>query len=93
MEKENLQYLLMNKDYYSVNDLRYNQKIGIMLSKDEFEEFLNIKDKLIEDNFEFIMLTPQGEKFNQKTAVELSKKYSTDKSYSFINGVLAKVIK
>ncbi|MGN0960870.1 MAG: transcription antitermination factor NusB [Christensenellales bacterium] len=26
-------------------------------------------------------------------AVELSKKYSTDKSYSFINGVLAKVIK
>ena len=26
-------------------------------------------------------------------AVELSKKYSTDKSYSFINGVLAKIIK
>ena len=26
-------------------------------------------------------------------AVELSKKYSTDKSYSFINGVLAKVLK
>jgi N utilization substance protein B len=26
-------------------------------------------------------------------AVELSKKYSTEKSYSFINGVLAKVIK
>ena len=26
-------------------------------------------------------------------AIELAKKYSTDKSYSFINGVLAKVIK
>jgi len=26
-------------------------------------------------------------------AVELSKKYSTEKSYSFINGVLAKIIK
>ena len=26
-------------------------------------------------------------------AVELSKKYSTEKSYSFINGVLAKVVK
>ena len=26
-------------------------------------------------------------------AVELSKKYSTDKSYSFVNGVLAKVVK
>lgn len=26
-------------------------------------------------------------------AIELSKKYSTDKSYSFVNGVLAKVVK
>lgn len=65
MEKEKVQCLLMNKDYYSVNDLRYNQKIGIMFSKDEFEEFLNIKDKLIEDNFEFIKNLPL-KTFNSK---------------------------
>jgi len=35
--------------------------------------------------------TPKNVVINE--AVELSKKYSTDKSYSFINGVLAKVIK
>ena len=35
--------------------------------------------------------TPQNVVINE--AVELAKKYSTDKSYSFINGVLAKVIK
>ena len=35
--------------------------------------------------------TPANIAINE--AVELSKKYSTDKSFSFINGVLAKVIK
>ena len=35
--------------------------------------------------------TPQNVVINE--AVELAKKYSTDKSFSFINGVLAKVIK
>ena len=65
MEKEKVQSLLMNKDYYSVNDLRYNQKVGIMFSKDEFEEFLNIKDKLIEENVEFIKKLPL-KTFNSK---------------------------
>ena len=36
-----------------------------------FDAYESIKK---EDDFEFIMLTPQGEKFSQKTAVELSKK-------------------
>ena len=36
-----------------------------------FDAYESIKK---EDDFEFIMLTPQGEKFNQKIAVELSKK-------------------
>ena len=39
---------------------------------------------------EFEKSTPQNVVINE--AVELAKKYSTDKSYSFINGVLAKVI-
>lgn len=34
--------------------------------------------------------TPQNVVINE--AIELSKKYSTDKSFSFINGVLAKII-
>lgn len=35
--------------------------------------------------------TPKNVVINE--AVELAKKYSTEKSYSFINGVLAKVVK
>lgn len=38
----------------------------------------------------FSDVTPQNVVINE--AVELSKKYSTDKSYSFINGVLAKIV-
>lgn len=49
MIKENVQMILMNKDYYSIDDLRYNQKVGIMFSKDKFEEFLNIKDSLVDE--------------------------------------------
>lgn len=39
----------------------------------------------------FLKETPEKVVINE--AVELSKRYSTDKSYSFINGVLAKVLK
>ena len=39
----------------------------------------------------FISDTPSNVVINE--AVELAKKYSTEKSYSFVNGVLAKVIK
>ena len=35
--------------------------------------------------------TPSGIVINE--AIELAKKYSTDKSFSFVNGILAKVIK
>ena len=34
--------LIMGEHYYSVNDLRYNQKIGVMYSKDDFNKFLAI---------------------------------------------------
>ena len=39
--------LIAGEHCYSVNDLRYNQKIGVMYSKDEFNEFLAFKDRLI----------------------------------------------
>ena len=39
----------------------------------------------------FDKTNPVGVVVNE--AVELAKKYSTDKSYSFVNGILAKVVK
>lgn len=43
--------------------------------------------------FELKFSNSTPEKVVLNEAIELSKKYSTDKSFSFINGVLAKVLK
>ena len=65
MDKKRVQEIIMGRDYYSVNDLRYNKKVGIMLSKEEFDEFLHIKDGLAEEKFEFIKSLPL-KTFNSK---------------------------
>ncbi len=38
---------ILGEQYHSINDLRYNQKVGIMFSKDEFAQFLAMKDQLV----------------------------------------------
>ena len=55
-----------------VDDTPYGGGDGMVLAcQPIFDCYRNIEKK---ENFEFIMLTPQGEKFNQKIAVELSTK-------------------
>lgn len=55
-----------------VDDTAYGGGDGmVLMCQPIFDCYRDIKK---EDDFEFIMLTPQGEKFNQKLAVELSKK-------------------
>ena len=39
--------IIAGQDYPSITDLRYNQKLGHRLSKNEFLNFLKIKDELI----------------------------------------------
>ena len=46
MDIEKAKEIILGDNYYSINDLRYNKKIGIMLSRGEFEDFLRIKDHL-----------------------------------------------
>ena len=41
--------MIMDKQYYSIKDLRFNRKLGIMFSKEELSEFLAIKDDLVDD--------------------------------------------
>ena len=57
--------LIMGEYYYSVNDLRYNQKVGVMFSKDEFNEFLALKDYLIAEGDECVKTLPL-KTFNSK---------------------------
>ena len=55
-----------------VDDTPYGGGDGMVLTcQPIFDCYRSIEKK---ENFEFIMLTPQGEKFSQNTAIELSKK-------------------
>lgn len=65
MNQQRAAELIIGEKYYSINDLRYNQKVGIMLSKDEFEDFLKAKDELIDGGYECIKTIPL-KTFNSK---------------------------
>lgn len=65
MNQQKAAQLIIGEKYYSINDLRYNQKVGIMLSKDEFEQFLKDKEALIDGGFECIKTIPL-KMFNSK---------------------------
>ncbi len=82
MNKQTAANLMVSKKYYSINDLRYNQKVGIMLSKDEFEEFLILKEKLIDEGFECARTLPL-KTFNSKHCFYISALYllQTQKEY------------
>ncbi len=65
MEKTEVSKLIFGDKYYSVTDLRYNQKIGIMLSKDQFYDFLTSKDQMIDEKNQHIEKLPL-KSFNSK---------------------------
>lgn len=65
MEQNRLKKLIFGKDYYSIEDLRYNQKIGILLSKNELTELFDEKEKLIENGDKNIECCPL-KSFNSK---------------------------
>ena len=65
MEKEKVIKLIMGNEYYGVEDLRYNLKKGILLSKDEFNDLLIAKDGLIDEKNEYITRLPL-KTFNSK---------------------------
>lgn len=65
MDKQEVVKLIIGEKYHSINDLKYNQKVGIMFSKDEFEQFLKIKDQLVDEKCEYIQKLPL-KTFNSK---------------------------
>lgn len=65
MEKAEVGKLIFGDKYYSITDLRYNQKIGIMLSRDQFYDFLNTKDQMIDEHHEYMEKLPL-KSFNSK---------------------------
>ena len=78
----------VNEHYDDILDIIKNNTIGYEL------------DRIYKVDLAILVLAVYEIKYSEtpaniviNEAVELSKKYSTEKSFSFINGVLAKVIK
>lgn len=65
MDKNECLKIILGNKYYTINDLRYNQKIGYMFSKEKLTDFLNEKENLIEENFNSIECIPL-KTFNSK---------------------------
>jgi len=58
MTKQETLNLITGNNYYSLKDLRFNNLLGINLSKDDFTSFLNNKDELIDDNTKEFKILP-----------------------------------
>ncbi len=74
MDKQKILEIILNDKYYAIEDLRYNQKIGIKLSKEQFQDFLSSKDDLIDENSEFFKKLPL-KTFNSKHCFYVEGKY------------------
>ena len=74
MDKIKVLELLTQDKYYSVDGLRYNQKVGVMFSKEQFSEFLSIKDELADEKNEIVEVLPL-KTFNSKYCFFVYSKY------------------
>lgn len=79
----------INEHYEEIMDIIKNTIVGYELDRIYKVDLAILVLAVFE--LKYLTETPQNVVINE--AVELAKKYSTDKSSSFINGVLAKVIK
>ena len=90
-DKDFVNFLIngINENYDKIIDIIKTNTIGYDVEK-IFKVDLAILVLAVYE-LKFVEDTPNLVIINE--AVELAKKYSTDKSYSFINGVLAKIVK
>jgi len=84
MDKKIVSELILGDNYYTIKDLRYNQKIGIMFSKEQFQDFLNAKDSLVTENSEFIQKLPL-KTFNSKHCFFVKGKYLVSSLLEYLN--------
>ena len=88
MDKYQAIKLMIGDQYHSINDLRYNQKVGIMLSKDEFKQFLDIKDQLVDEGFVCMKSLPL-KTFNSKHCFYVNSMYLLQLQSEYIGLVIS----
>lgn len=82
MTKEEVLELVLSEQYYTVKDLRYNQQVGQMMSSKQVNDFLMLKDHLVEEGAEHFYRLPL-KTFNSKYCYFVEGKYleSIQKEY------------
>ncbi len=86
MTKEYVISLISNDSYYTIEDLRYNRKKGILLSKDEYNEFLEFKDDLVQESEYFKKLPLKT--FNSRHCFFVNGKYLDFLKKEYLNMIL-----
>ena len=83
MEKKDCLKLIFGTEYYTIDDLRYNQKLGFLFSKDELAQFLKQKETLIEEKNELIENLPL-KTFNSRYCFYVNGKYLLDNYIQYL---------
>lgn len=74
MEKKDCLKLILGNEYYTIDDLRYNQKLNFLFSKDELAQFFKEKENLIQEKNKCIEALPL-KTFNSKFFFFVKGKY------------------
>ncbi len=92
--KEGQQFASMLVDLYFQNKVEIEDKIKSNLKNYELDRIYKIDRAIISlaiTEYFYYKQTPKPVIINE--AVDLAKRYGTDKSYSFVNGILAVILK
>lgn len=85
MEEKKLAEIIFGESYYSPKDLRYNLKVGYMLSKNELIELKAEKERLLEvDEFKKYMVKIPLKTFNSKHIFYVNGAYLLDTMTNYL---------
>lgn len=84
MEREKLHNLIFGDNYYGVEDLRYNSKVGILMSKDALNDFFAEKERLIESGNDKMKCLPL-KTFNSKYCFYVDGMYLADRYNQYLS--------
>ncbi len=84
MDKSKINDLIFGENYYSIEDLRYNKQIGILFSNEELKEFLNQKERCIENGDAYVYNLPL-KTFNSKYCFYISGVYLMQRQLQYLS--------
>ncbi len=88
MELNEIYKFILSDKYYTIEDFRYNKKIGFLLSKDELSQLFSEKERLIEEDNEYFIKLPL-KTFNSKFCYYVEGKYIVYNFAQYANYIIS----